>query len=114
MKGCPIRGSLFFIAGLVFNHLFSYDVTTDYLDGSSEQRKILLDDAVWENTLVVGANFTKAISDRLLFNLSPTVNYRITSDYYSSRYNDRFLHQDILSLGIKAGIEYLIDKPTSK
>lgn len=56
---------------------------------------------------MLGTTFSKIICNNCQLNLSPSINYKLFSDYDNQRPDNEYIPDDRISIGFKIGLEYL-------
>lgn len=95
--------------GVVFNKIIKYDLTSYYLNKEPIYEKDIDAGQKTGTSLRLGFNISKYISQRLLVSFSSYADFKITLDHIESKPNYHNLPNDRLSVGLKFGIEYIIN-----
>jgi hypothetical protein len=98
------------VCGIIFNKIISYDITSYYLNDPSITEKSIDANKKTGISLRIGMNLRQSLNHKLYINYSPFIDYKATLDHQGDSSPDfRNLTDDRLSVGVKVGIEFVIN-----
>jgi hypothetical protein len=98
------------VGGIIFNKMIRYDITSYYQNGPSITEKNIDANRKTGISCRIGMNLRQSLNHRFYINYSPFVDYKAV--YEDRRYSNPDLRNftvDRLSVGVKVGIEFVIN-----
>ncbi len=95
-------------SGFEFKEILDYDIKTYKLSGEKTNEKGLLNNRSLGVTFLLGTTFSVLVGQQCKVNLSPFIRYNMIADHVSQKPNYRNIPDDIMSIGIRLGVEYLL------
>lgn len=97
-----------FLTGITFNNIIDYRIRSYYYSGDIYIADNLLNQKSLGMSLNIGLTISVTTGKNTLFNLSPIISIKIVPDHDVQKYSYKNIPDDIFSIGLKIGIEYLI------